>query len=179
MQNNSIFCQACGSEQGRGNTFCLNCGERLQIVTENPYQNPAYEAAAIPTVTGEVVPPPPPSATTNNPYQSEPGSTYQAPPVYTQTNTAAVRKNGGLAIASLVCGIVSLPCCYAGIGVGIAAVILGIISLTKKQEGRGLAIAGIIMGGIGFFIWCAIVIFGVYSAFFATEVLENIWYQYY
>ncbi len=57
---------------------------------------------------------------------------------------------GGLAVASLVLGILSLVTCCLGIGafLGLAAVILGGISLAKKQ-GKGLAIAGLITGGIG------------------------------
>ncbi|MDQ2084978.1 DUF4190 domain-containing protein [Herbivorax sp. ANBcel31] len=67
-------------------------------------------------------------------------------------------KTNGMAIASMVLGIVGIPLfCCSGIGIVPAAlaVILGFISLNsiKKsggiEKGKGMAIAGIIMGFIG------------------------------
>jgi hypothetical protein len=67
-------------------------------------------------------------------------------------------RTNGLAITSLVLGIVSLPLlsCYgAGIPFGIAAVITGLISRNQikasngMQSGEGMALAGIITGGVG------------------------------
>ena len=62
-------------------------------------------------------------------------------------------KRCGLAIASLICGILSLPT----IGLGaILAVILGIVGLVKISKsrgalgGKGMAIAGIVLGGLFF-----------------------------
>ena len=58
----------------------------------------------------------------------------------------------GFAIASLICGIVSMLCCTCGcmnLPLSIAAVILGIITITKNYDGRGMAIAGLITGGLG------------------------------
>ena len=64
-------------------------------------------------------------------------------------------KTSGLAIASLVCGIIG-PCT-----VGLASlvgIILGIVGLVKignaggALRGKGLAIAGIVLGGLGIFI---------------------------
>lgn len=64
----------------------------------------------------------------------------------------------GVAIASLVCGILSLLCCpFACCGsccgspnvlLALAAIALGIVTLVKVFEGKGMAIAGIICGGI-------------------------------
>ncbi|HUU93662.1 MAG TPA: DUF4190 domain-containing protein [Phycisphaerae bacterium] len=62
-------------------------------------------------------------------------------------------KRCGLAIASLVCGILSLP--TVGLG-AILAVILGIVGLVKISKshgalgGKGMAIAGIVLGGLFF-----------------------------
>lgn len=53
----------------------------------------------------------------------------------------------GLAIASLVLGILSVTGFF--IFTGIPAIITGIMSLRKKQKERGMSIAGIIMGSIG------------------------------
>jgi len=63
-------------------------------------------------------------------------------------------RTAGLAIASLVLGILSVTC--LSILAGIPALILGIIALTRIGKslgllrGQGLAIAGIVMGGISF-----------------------------
>lgn len=59
-------------------------------------------------------------------------------------------KSNGLAIASMVLGIIALvlSCCvpYVPILLGLLAVILGGVSLAKKQGGKGMAIAGLICG---------------------------------
>ena len=58
----------------------------------------------------------------------------------------------GFAIASLICGIISMLCCIcscANLPLCIAAIVLGIITLTKHYDGKGMAIAGIITGGLG------------------------------
>ena len=51
----------------------------------------------------------------------------------------------GLAVASLVCGILL---CIPGV-TGLAAIVLGVLSLKKGQAGKGLAIAGIVLGTLG------------------------------
>ena len=58
----------------------------------------------------------------------------------------------GFAIASLVCGSLSILCCIgacATLPLSIAAIVLGIITLVKSYDGRGFAIAGIATGGVG------------------------------
>ncbi|MFC1417069.1 DUF4190 domain-containing protein [Streptacidiphilus cavernicola] len=65
-------------------------------------------------------------------------------------------QNNGLAIASLVVGIVSVVgVCFFGWLTGIVAVGLGVAGLNKSKTtgtGRGQAIAGIVCGGIGLLI---------------------------
>lgn len=57
-------------------------------------------------------------------------------------------EGAGLAIASMVLGIVALvfSCClyYISIPCAIVGVILGGVSLAKKQPGKGMAIAGLV-----------------------------------
>jgi hypothetical protein len=86
------------------------------------------------------------------------GASYTPGPSLPVTN--------GLAIASLVCGILSVFFCFCGgLFLGIPAVICGHLSLKQLntlgnlQKGRGMAIAGLICGylGIAFF---AIMILG-------------------
>lgn len=64
-------------------------------------------------------------------------------------------KTSGLAIASLICGIVGLiPCCFTL--PSIAALITGGIAMSKikasGQGGKNLAIAGLVLGCIGIVI---------------------------
>lgn len=58
-------------------------------------------------------------------------------------------KKKGLAIASLVCGIVSLVinCClwYVSLPVSIVGIILGIISIKNKEDAKPMAIVGIVL----------------------------------
>ncbi len=94
------------------------------------------------------MPPPPP-----------PGGGYQ--PQMGGAGYAAPRTDG-LAIASLIVGILSLLCC--GIILGPAAAIMGFISRNRIAQsggaigGGGMAMAGLILGVVGFLLWIVIVI---------------------
>jgi len=65
-------------------------------------------------------------------------------------------QQNGLAIASLVCGILALPfglcCSFLGIPLGIAAAIMGGIAISRANAqpdmygGKGLALGGLICG---------------------------------
>lgn len=81
----------------------------------------------------------------------------------------AANKQQGFAIASMICGIVSIVCCL-GIFAGVPAVILGIMGMNKEKAdpahygGRGMALAGVITGGIGSLfgvIWIVLQIIGL------------------
>jgi hypothetical protein len=60
--------------------------------------------------------------------------------------------NKGMAVASMVCGIVGLclSCCfwYVALPASIVGLILGIISLKNNEGGRGMAIAGVVTSSI-------------------------------
>ena len=113
-------------------------------------------------------------------YDANPG--YQQAPNYDQSAYygAPDQKEGGskpLAIASLVCGIVSLlcSCCgWIGIVLAVAAVVLGIISINKHEDGKGMAIAGIVCGGIGLVIGIIVVIMGAAVSSMDPDELTNI-----
>lgn len=77
---------------------------------------------------------------------------------------AAPPRTPGKAIASLVCGIISLI--IGGIILGIVAIVLG--SLARKEiaenpglTGSGMALAGIITGSIGFVLAVVFLAIGV------------------
>lgn len=61
--------------------------------------------------------------------------------------------SSGLAIASMVCGIISLTvsCCipYLPFALSLLAVVFGSVSLGKHMGGKGMAIAGLVCGIIG------------------------------
>lgn len=181
-ENKMIYCTQCGSENSAESKFCSNCGSKLEqaVAPENeeqPVQSEgvfsggeeasAYEKitdaeeekpAAIPSYQEEI----------KINYNTEPQSygtdsssnayySSSQPQYYAAENDGAKQGGGniGFAIASLICGIVSLVCCcftlFSAI-LAIAAVVLGVITLCFKYDGKGMAIAGIVTGGIGLVI---------------------------
>ena len=93
------------------------------------------------------------NSTQNNPYQDMDYG-YSQDPYRQQDNTPDKKpdENIGLSIASMVCGILSIILCCAGVAgiiLSVAALVLGIVSLKKKAAGRGMAIAGIATGAVG------------------------------
>ena len=83
------------------------------------------------------------------PVEGVEGASYTPGPSLPVTN--------GLAIASMICGILSLVffCFCGGLFLGIPAVICGHLSLNQlnapgnSQQGRGMAIAGLVCGYLG------------------------------
>lgn len=119
-----------------------------------PYQAPYPSQGAYPPPQTEYGAPPPEYA---------PPPQYAPYPQYAPAGMAPALRTNGLAIASLVCGILGL---CTGI-VSIVAVIFGHISLGQikrsgnMEQGRGMAIAGLILGYIGIAGWLAYIIFFV------------------
>lgn len=68
--------------------------------------------------------------------------------VYVTQQQNPPKKSIGLAVASMVLGIVAVvfSCCfiYVSIPCGIVGLILGAVSLATKKGGKGMAIAGIV-----------------------------------
>jgi hypothetical protein len=82
------------------------------------------------------------------------------------------RTTNGLAVASLICGILSLVSC--GIATGLPAIIMGFVSRRQirdsngRQDGDGMALAGLILGSIGtalsvLLIGFYLVLFGIFA----------------
>ncbi|HEX5615868.1 MAG TPA: DUF4190 domain-containing protein [Acidimicrobiia bacterium] len=137
----SRTCPRCGAAS-RGGAFCAACGAPLDG------QPPAPPAPAAPawsppgaTAAGGYVPPPPGA------YLPPPTGGY-VPPGVPPYATPPTTGTNGLAIASLVLGLVWV----CGIG-SVLAVIFGVVALgqikQRSQSGRGLAIAGIVLGALG------------------------------
>ena len=142
--NEKIYCTSCGAENETSAHFCVSCGTKL----ETPIQEQEQDTEPL---TGDVV---------SNDTQSTYTYTTQSAQTYYSVPEEPKKEGGyiGVAIASLVCGILSLLCCpiaccgscCGGLNVllAIAAIVLGIIALVKAFEGKGMAIAGLVCGGI-------------------------------
>ena len=114
--------------------------------TQNPYQQP-YQAQNV------------------NPYQQAAGQQPLTPQMGTgyyyvpgNFNMPQPEKTGnaGLAIAGMVCGIVSIViCCLWGVSllVAIPGLILSIVALAKKCKGKGMAVAGVICSSLGIILF--------------------------
>lgn len=96
----------------------------------------------------------------------EPAPNYQTPPGY--QNPPASRGGSGMAIASLVLGILALITSFTvfgGIVLGLLAVILGVIAMRGinrgLRSGRGMAIAGIVTGALGLILAIVLIAVGV------------------
>lgn len=106
-----------------------------------------------------------------NSYQyQQPGNQYEEP-----------KKNNGLAIGSMVCGIVSMliSCIfYIALPVAVVGLILGIISLRNKKGGKGMAIAGIITSCITL-LFCILIIIGVGALMGNEDFMNSVLNSYY
>lgn len=122
-------------------------------MNEEYLQNPASESVSEqPAPATSPVPPEAPAAPPTPTYYGTP-TPPAYPPTYPPVSPAAPQKQtNGLAVAALVCGIVSaaLFCCcnYISILAGIAAIVLAICS-RKDGKMSGMALAGLICGIVG------------------------------
>lgn len=83
----------------------------------------------------------------------------------------------GLAIASMVLGIVSIvfSCVYyISLICAVVGLVLGIVSLKKYNAGRKMAIAGIVTSSVSFFliiIW--VLIIGIVAMSYSSAIYES------
>ncbi len=162
-----MICSNCGHEILEGSKYCINCGAKIEEavnVTEefteeaapvdetsiddtlNEAQE-AYEQAAsdLADTTDQAV-------GSDDSHSSS--SFYESNETYTDYSEEVEEGGGniGFAIASLVCGCLSILCCVGGCIswiFSIVAIVMGIITIVKKYDGKGFAIAGIVTGGVG------------------------------
>lgn len=118
------------------------------------------------------------SAVADSPYTSPQSNPVGVAPM----GVPAVLPTSGLAIASLVCGILALISCYIHGLFGIPAVICGHMAMRKTRPGmqparggRGLAIAGLICGYIGIVIqlFFVVVIVAAFSSGEFRDAMEE------
>ncbi|HEY8961435.1 MAG TPA: GYF domain-containing protein [Luteolibacter sp.] len=151
-------------------------------------------AGQVPEIQALLAPPPPPS---------EPFGERPAPPVSPYVSSPAAHPRASLpvapvsqgqAIASMVCGIISLVICCAWFISGplaIVAVALGHVAVSKAKNdparfgGKGMARAGLITGYLGLLGSIAMLAFGIWAEnltadqinrmeFFPPEVREQL-----
>ncbi len=144
------------------------------------YAPPVYPAAPQPPVNtpytqqpyAQPYSPPPPVNTPPYSYYSpqQPGYT----PVPYAYPAVPHRKNDGLAIASLVLGILSIPILLVGdssVFMGIAGLILGIIA---KSKGSGrMAVAGIVLSSIGLMLFVLMLVLAFSGFFISHEIFDD------
>ena len=89
------------------------------------------------------------------------------------------KKSSGLAVASLVLGIVALVFCFISfisIPSAIVALVLGIISIVTKKGGKGMAITGVILSAIGLVVAIIIVVIAAAALAAIGTELNNLQY---
>ena len=150
------YCMKCGAKNDEGNKYCEVCGAALEEDTfeKATLKGNAPEKTAPEEDTFEEI-----TLKGNAPKNTVPMETI--PWKDTETAKPAEDERKGLAIASLICGIVSLLCgcggvliigvfgCCINFIVAVPAIVCGIISLAQKRGGKGMAITGLILGGLG------------------------------
>jgi Domain of unknown function (DUF4190) len=130
-----------------------------------------------PPPTGRPLPPaptrpgPPPATPYPQPYPPAYPPPYGQPYIQPYGPGYAAPTTNGMAVASLVCGIVGLVGwlgCFFGAVASIPGLVLGIVGLQQvnrsngMQKGRGLAIAGIVTSALAIVVTVAILIlFGI------------------
>ncbi len=174
-------CANCGYESATQTRFCPRCGVPIESASAGatPESQPQQAGAppSAPTPWGpppaQAAPPPPPGPYTPPPpgygYGQAPppgpppppypnAQPYNAPYGYGYPQGPYAPSTNGLAVASLVLGIVGWMLCFIGPAV---AIVLGVIGRNQirasggQQQGEGLAKAGIILGGITLALWVA------------------------
>lgn len=125
----SIKCAQCSMVNWASAETCKRCGAHFNLANETLFAQTAYAS----------------------PYQTAAHQSvaYQSSP-YAYAHYPQMKKNAGLAVASLVVGIISfLTLSFVGIG-AITGIVLGIAALSKIKKnpaqygGQGMAIAGLI-----------------------------------
>lgn len=172
-------CPTCGQNYDDTQSFCANDGTRL--TSEEPassYDPLATMIATPPPSTGDINPPQTyadptpreaPQASWMTPSEPTPAPGAWSPPPPPGAYGMAQQQNNSLAIASLVCGILSFIC--LGPLLGIPAIIMGFMQLSRIKSdpagygGKGLAIGGMVAGGLNLLLVILYILFLVIVGF--------------
>ena len=179
----SKICPKCGRELQDESLFCVNCGQRMDVIepltfepasnvpTESvmPQEAPPEQPQTPPPV--QMQTPPPVQPQTPPPVQSQtppPVQMQTPPPVQMQTPSSVQqaeepKKHSGLSIASLVLGIVGLVSCGALMVPEVLAIVFGLVGIKDKKHKRGMAIAGTILGIVSIVAFIALIMYTIFE----------------
>jgi hypothetical protein len=147
-----MFCAKCGTQVEQGSKFCQKCGTAVNPPPAEQY-NGSFQPAAAPA--------PQPTA--------PPSSDFQ--PV-------AVIKTSGMAVASLVLGIIGLVFNPALVP-SILAIIFGAVGLGQigksngMLKGKGQAAAGLVLGIIAIVITIIVIVLFGFSLSWISDVAND------
>ncbi len=142
--------------------------------------SPAWPGAQTPNTTASspTPPPPPPMPASDQSPASQPAWPGTPPP---PQPAGQGPKFSGMAIASMVCGILSITCTgFLGIILGPTALGLGLASRKAIagsngwKKGDGMATAGIVTGVIGIIFSIVYLIFLLKNPNFITDFVDNL-----
>lgn len=186
----SKICPKCGRELQDESLFCVNCGQRMDVIEPLTFE-PASNVPTEPVMPQEAPPvqpqtPPPVQAQTPPPEQPQtpPVQPQTPPPVQPQTppqvqvqtpppvqmqtppsvqQAEEPKKHSGLSIASLVLGIVGLVSCGALMVPEVLAIVFGLVGIKDKKHKRGMAIAGTILGVVSIVAFIALIMYTIFE----------------
>ena len=187
----SKICPKCGRELQDKSLFCVNCGQRMDVIEPLTFE-PASNVPTEPVMPQEAQPeqpqtPPPVQAQTPQPEQPQTPPPVQAqtpppvqpqtpppvqmqtsPPVQMQTPSSVQqaeepKKHSGLSIASLVLGIVGLVSCGTLMVPEVLAIVFGLVGIKDKKHKRGMAIAGTILGVVSIVAFIALIMYSIFE----------------
>ena len=186
----SKICPKCGRELQDESLFCVNCGQRMDVIEpltfepasnvptepvmpqaaqpEQPQTPPPVQAQTPPPVQPQTPPvqtqtPPPVQAQTPPPVQPQtpPPVQMQTPPSVQQAEEP--KKHSGLSIASLVLGIVGLVSCGTLMVPEVLAIVFGLVGIKDKKHKTGMAIAGTILGVVSIVAFIALIMYSIFE----------------
>lgn len=144
------YCSNCGTVLADGIAFCDNCGTPVANEADRGFGAPAASAGV------------------------QPDGRNDAPvgPIF---NAGLPKKASGMAIASLVLGIISVVTSAFGVGLlfGIAAIVLFAVA-RKKKDRSGVGLAGMITGIVGTVLSVVVaVVFAIVMAMLSSGALYD------
>ncbi|MEA4911117.1 MAG: zinc-ribbon domain-containing protein [Oscillospiraceae bacterium] len=166
-----MICKSCGASNPDDALYCSGCGAKLAEQSLPLYGVDAQSPASdLQSPAGGTQPPQAPASSAPESYRPVSAPTFPsygasenkgAPNPYAGNYTGYTNgtpltgdsSRDWAGTAAMVCGIISLPCCFTAVGglvLGICAIVFGILGV--KSNKRSMAIVGIVCGAVGVFV---------------------------
>lgn len=163
----SKICPKCGRELQDKSLFCVNCGQRMDVIEPLTFE-PASNVPTEPVMPQEAPPEQPQTPPLVQPQTPPPVQPQTPPPVQMQTPPSVQqaeepKKHSGLSIASLVLGIVGLVSCGTLMVPEVLAIVFGLVGIKDKKHKRGMAIAGTILGVVSIVAFIALIMYTIFE----------------